>query len=162
MWEFYREQTDVCGAKLSSLYDRSASSRHKLHRKLGGAPTGVAAPVADAGFGGDASPGGGGESCSTPSKSNFDLLGAVGRTEGFLNNSIAAAQVKKVVERQRETGERVKVEKWRRGDVVMVFLSRGGRGSEKGAWMYQYPLVPGATVTTRKSIRFSPPVMMSS
>lgn len=37
MWAFYRNESDQCASKLSSLHDTSASLRHQLHRKLGGA-----------------------------------------------------------------------------------------------------------------------------
>lgn len=37
MWAFYRGETDQCATKLASVHDASASLRHQLHRKLGGA-----------------------------------------------------------------------------------------------------------------------------
>lgn len=37
MWAFYRNESDQWASKLSSLHDTSASLRHQLHRKLGGA-----------------------------------------------------------------------------------------------------------------------------
>lgn len=37
MWAFYRNESEGCASSLSSLHDTSASLRHQLHRKLGGA-----------------------------------------------------------------------------------------------------------------------------
>lgn len=58
MWSFYQGQNALCAAKLSALYDRSAYSRHKLHRKFGGAggAVGVAGMATGVTSGNDSTP----------------------------------------------------------------------------------------------------------
>lgn len=50
MWSFYRTESELCALKLTSLHDTSASSRHKLHRKLGGPASDLANHPSSASF----------------------------------------------------------------------------------------------------------------
>lgn len=50
MWSFYRTESELCALKLTSLHDTSASSRHKLHRKLGGPGSDLANHPSSASF----------------------------------------------------------------------------------------------------------------